>query len=258
MNIQHTQNHELATLSQQTQQNGAQSLIVGGAASNLILNGAAQPSFYLIQQPSNQQQPQPTDNYLIANNAIQMAIKQPQQNQQQQFQIQPNLQQPRIIIQNNGQQFIQQHTSNNNAATAFLIPNSATQASGSGGNSANGNGQIFLNINNRIVPIQAVNLKPTATTTVNNLQPNNQLLLNQQQQQRIQIINTGQPNAQQMIQIRPAQQQTPQPIVQTNQQVVYAAVEGQNQQTQQQQLLILSNGQNGQLFFMFKYDFIFN
>ena len=118
----------------------------------------------------------------------------------------------------------QQNSNNNNIASNANNVIISASSIGQPSQNSNPNGQIFLNINNRIVPVQTVNLKQAngntalvqqQASTLNNQQ---NLQLQQQGGQRIQVIgavnSTQQQYSQQqqqqqpqMIQIRPQQQQ---------------------------------------------------
>ena len=153
----------------------------------------------------------------------------------------------------------QQNSNSNIASNANQNNNVIISASSMGqpSQNSNPNGQIFLNINNRIVPVQTVNLKQAngntalvqqQASTLNNQQ---NLQLQQQGGQRIQLIgavNSAQQYSQQqqqpqMIQIRPQQQQQ---FIYTNeasnvstngqqpqQYIIYNAQQQQQQQQQQ-------------------------
>jgi hypothetical protein len=109
-----------------------------------------------------------------------------------------NLASPRLIIQssnnNNSTQNIQQINYNQQSNQPTFILQNSNQVQNSQSNSNSGaSGQIFLNINNRIVPIQSLNIKNATTSTIGPAILNTSSLQPQQTQsvQRVQFITTN-------------------------------------------------------------------
>ncbi|CAF0748645.1 unnamed protein product [Brachionus calyciflorus] len=119
--------------------------------------------YYLIQQPQQTNNSQISILPTSSTNTLPQTVKQITQHQQQQQQ-----QQQPIIIQNNVKYqaqpriIIQQPAS----TSQVILPQQTNQ-----------NGQIFLNINNRIVPIQSVNIKQATTTPTPSVTNNPQFLI---------------------------------------------------------------------------------
>ena len=170
----------------------------GIKSSNEVTQTNSSSNFYLLTQDYNSQQQQQQ------NTANQMAVKQPIQKQYQ-FINTNDMQQ----LQQNNLKYITTNTMSSNSLnatqrvivqqpqqqTAYIVPaNNQVQSI----NNTNNVSQMYLNINNRIVPIQTLNLKQNSTNNITI--PNND-----NQMQRFQIVtnNTTNSQLQQQQQLRP-------------------------------------------------------
>lgn len=179
----------------------------GIKSGNEVTQTNSSGNFYLLTQDYNSQQ---------QNTATQMAVKQPIQKQYQ-FINTNDMQQ----LQQNNLKYITTNTMSSNSLnatqrvivqqpqqqqTAYIVPASNQVQSI---NNTNNVSQMYLNINNRIVPIQTLNLKQNSTNNI--AIPNND-----NQMQRFQIVtnNTTNNQLQQQQQLRPliANQQQQQQI----------------------------------------------
>ena len=196
----------------------------GIKSSNEVTQTNSSSNFYLLTQDYNSQQQQQQ------NTANQMAVKQPIQKQYQ-FINTNDMQQ----LQQNNLKYITTNTMSSNSLnatqrvivqqpqqqTAYIVPaNNQVQSI----NNTNNVSQMYLNINNRIVPIQTLNLKQNSTNNITI--PNND-----NQMQRFQIVTNNTTNSQLQ------QQQQLRPLIANQQQQITNDTNNSNQP----QYFILSN-----------------